>query len=177
MYSPRKKLFLLIRLSPYPFNLLNVLFATTNISLAHYTLGTALSLLKISLHIYVGANLTSFAKHIMGNEDDMTEGERRAVTVRYIAVVTGSVLATAVMIYVYIVAKRAVAEISSEDSEEATAFLARNDEEAAYAHDHLDDDWVAWNEEDEEDEHYVPLTERRHSDRPQQEQLSRADAS
>ncbi|ORZ07885.1 snare associated Golgi protein-domain-containing protein [Absidia repens] len=116
------KLFVLIRLSPYPFNLLNVLFAATDIPLSHFALGTALSLIKIGLHVYIGANLTSFAKHVLGGEDDLTESEKRAETVREIVIVIGSILATAVMVYVYFVAKRAVEEVKQE-SDESQAFL------------------------------------------------------
>ncbi|KAI7871268.1 snare associated Golgi protein-domain-containing protein, partial [Spinellus fusiger] len=108
------KLFVLIRLSPYPFNLLNVMFAATNISFTHFALGTALTLTKIGLHIYIGANLTSFAKHVLGEEDEITDEERKADIVRYIAAIIGSVLAFGVMSYVYVVAKRAVKEVNDE---------------------------------------------------------------
>ncbi|CDS04084.1 hypothetical protein LRAMOSA07039 [Lichtheimia ramosa] len=154
------KLFLLIRLSPYPFNLLNVLFAATNISLRDYTIGTALTLTKIALHVYIGANLTSFAKQFLDEEDDseMTDSERRANTARTIAMIIGSVLATCVMIYIYIVAKRAVKEVEQEeqqDDQESLAFLSRQAQE-----DHDDaslEDWMEWHEDDD---HSVELQAR-----------------
>ncbi|KAG0169286.1 hypothetical protein DFQ30_003760 [Apophysomyces sp. BC1015] len=102
----------------------------TDISLIHYALGTAISLIKIGLHVYIGANMTSFAKHVLGEDDDMTEGERQAENVRYVAIGIGSFLALGVMAYVYLVAKRAVAEVAAEtESEEAMAFLGPSAEE------------------------------------------------
>ncbi|KAI8329755.1 snare associated Golgi protein-domain-containing protein [Chlamydoabsidia padenii] len=153
------KLFVLIRFSPYPFNLLNVLFASTEIPLSQFALGTAISLIKIGLHVYIGANLTSFAKHVLGEEDDLTESEKRAETIREIAVVIGSLLATGVMIYVYFVAKKAVEDVRQEN-EESMAFLGGNnnnpgggDEENRMAMEEagVSDDWVEWNESDEDE--------------------------
>lgn len=138
----------------------NVLFAATNISLRDYTIGTALTLTKIALHVYIGANLTSFAKQFLDEEDDseMTDSERRANTARTIAMIIGSVLATGVMIYIYIVAKRAVKEVEQEeqqDDQESLAFLSRQAQE-----DHDDaslEDWMEWHEDDD---HSVELQAR-----------------
>jgi heme/copper-type cytochrome/quinol oxidase subunit 1 len=144
-----------------------VLFASTDIPLSHFALGTAISLVKIGLHVYVGANLTSFAKHVLGEEDDLTDSEKRAETIREIAVVIGSILATGVMVYVYFVAKRAVEEVRHE-SEESMAFLGGgpydNSSSSNNNNNNLDegnrmameeagvsDDWVEWNESDEDD--------------------------
>ncbi|KAI9033829.1 snare associated Golgi protein-domain-containing protein [Phycomyces nitens] len=137
------KLFILIRLSPYPFNMLNMLFAATDISLYHFTLGTAITLTKIALHVYIGANLTSFAKHVLGEEEELTDEEKRSDMVRYIAAGVGSILAFGVMGYVYVVAKQAVKEASEEDqqNEENMAFLRPNE-------DQVHDDWLEWEDSD-----------------------------
>lgn len=142
-----------------------MLFASTDIPLSHFALGTALSLIKIGLHVYIGANLTSFAKHVLGEEDDMTDSEKRAETVREIVVVIGSILATAVMVYVYFVAKRAVEEVKQE-SDESQAFLGPDDNDnginggdrgyddgnrMAMEEAGVTDDWIEWNESDEDD--------------------------
>ncbi|KAI8384349.1 snare associated Golgi protein-domain-containing protein [Radiomyces spectabilis] len=137
------KLFLLIRLSPYPFGLLNVLFAAIDISLYHFALGTALSLTKIALHVYIGANLTSFAKRVLGEEDEMTDEEKHLETVRYIIVIIGSLLAFVIMIYVYTIAKRAVDEANHLDNDESVAFLGPDAD---------DEEWIEWNDDEEEDE-------------------------
>ncbi|RKP37241.1 snare associated Golgi protein-domain-containing protein, partial [Dimargaris cristalligena] len=55
------KLLLLIRISPYPFTIINALLSGTNITLKSYSIATAISLLKLITHVYVGANLTSFS--------------------------------------------------------------------------------------------------------------------
>lgn len=135
------KLFLLIRLSPYPFNLLNVLFAATEISLAHFAAGTAITLLKIGLHVYIGANLTSFAKHILGEDENMTEGEIRAEKVKTFAVVVGSIISFAVMAYIYRVAKAAVKEANLGDEHQVGFFTNRDEEQdIELSHGFLDDD-------------------------------------
>lgn len=118
----------MIRLSPYPFNLLNVLFAATNISLFHFVAGTALTLLKIALHVYIGANLTSLAKHILGEEEDLTEDEIRVEKLRNIAMVLGSILAFVGMGYIYRITKAAVREANMEQQLEHH-FLPPGDEE------------------------------------------------
>ncbi|KAI8988037.1 snare associated Golgi protein-domain-containing protein, partial [Mycotypha africana] len=124
------KLFLLIRLSPYPFNLLNVLFAATHLPLSYFAAGTAISLLKIALHVYVGATLTSFVKHVLGNDEDArTEGEIRAEKIKYIFVGLSALLGMGVMIYLYQVVKVAVAETVKLDS------AASNEEELSFLHD------------------------------------------
>lgn len=121
------------------------MFAATNLSLATFAAGTALSLFKIALHIYIGANLTSFAKHILG-EEEMTEGEQRAETVRIVAAVLGSILAFGVMAYLYRIAKKAVAEANSEAAEaaESMAFLGEEAQEAESL-----EDWTEWRDDDD----------------------------
>lgn len=124
----------MIRLSPYPFNLLNFLFGATSIPFTHFVAGTAISLTKIALHVYIGANLTSFAKHILGedNDDDMTEGEIRAERLKYTAMILGSLISFGVIAYIYRLTKAAIAEANAiEESEEMQGFLShqREDEE------------------------------------------------
>ncbi|CAO3694603.1 unnamed protein product [Rhizopus stolonifer] len=125
------KLFVLIRLSPYPFNLLNFLSSASSISFTHYVAGTAISLLKIALHVYVGANLTSFVKHILGEdkEEDMSEGEMHAERVKLIAVIFGSLLSFGVMAYLYRITKAAIEEANAmEEEEEMQGFLNDRDD-------------------------------------------------
>lgn len=151
----------MIRLSPYPFNLLNVLFASTNISLFHFAAGTALTLLKIAFHVYIGANLTSFAKHILGEDEDMTEGQIRAEKVQNFVMVIGSIITFAGMAYIYRVAKAAVKEANTPDHEEMVGFLQEieEEEEDSIEEHELEprqsvslDVWDAWGDDDDEDE-------------------------
>ncbi|CAO3654679.1 unnamed protein product [Mucor fragilis] len=153
------KLFLLIRFSPYPFNLLNVFFAATNISLFQFAAGTAISLLKIALHVYIGANLTSFAKHVLGEDDDLSETEQRVMKIRFAAAIFFSLLAFVVMAYLYRVAKAAVAETASAD-EEQMAFLNHHDEEEGFL-DAVDD-----NDENSVHEPAAPLNSNHVAEEP-----------
>ncbi|KAI8878168.1 hypothetical protein K501DRAFT_259041 [Backusella circina FSU 941] len=125
------KLFLLIRLSPYPFNLLNIFFATTDMSLFQFAAGTALSLLKIALHIYIGANLTSFAKMVLGDEEELSEKEQHVQNVRYFSMALGFALTFGVMAYIYHIAKKVVKEVSleEENNDESLAFLGETRDE------------------------------------------------
>lgn len=120
---------------------MNVLFAATEISLAHFAAGTAITLLKIGLHVYIGANLTSFAKHILGEDENMTEGEIRAEKVKTFAVVVGSIISVAVMAYIYRVAKAAVKEANLNDEHQVGFFTNRDEEQdIELSHGFLDDD-------------------------------------
>lgn len=79
----------------------------------------------------------------------MSDSEKRANTARSIAMIIGSVLATGVMIYIYIVAKRAVKEVEQEerqDDQESLAFLSRQaqDDDGASL-----EDWMEWHEDDD----------------------------
>ncbi|RKP25545.1 snare associated Golgi protein-domain-containing protein, partial [Syncephalis pseudoplumigaleata] len=53
------KLLLLVRLAPYPYNLLNALFSMTSLSFRVFALTTAASLVKLIVHILLGAHLVS----------------------------------------------------------------------------------------------------------------------
>jgi uncharacterized membrane protein YdjX (TVP38/TMEM64 family) len=49
------KLLLIIRLSPYPFALFNMLFACTSLSFGKFAVGTLISLFKNVLNVYIGS--------------------------------------------------------------------------------------------------------------------------
>lgn len=59
-----REVVLLIRLAPYPFNLVNLALAVTNISLPRYSIATALSLFKLNTHVLIGANLVALNQEI-----------------------------------------------------------------------------------------------------------------
>lgn len=122
----------MIRISPYPFNMLNFLFSATNISVFQFTLGTAISLLKIAFHVYVGANLTSFVKHLLGEDDDLTPEQVRVEKVKFFIAILFSVIAFSVLAYIYRVAKEAVNEVNQADpidQEEQMAFLNHQEQD------------------------------------------------
>ncbi|KAJ9067156.1 Tlg2-vesicle protein [Entomophthora muscae] len=56
------KLLFLIRLAPYPWTVMNFVLGATRISYLDYITATALSLVKILFHIYIGSSLSSFTE-------------------------------------------------------------------------------------------------------------------
>ncbi|KAJ7591242.1 hypothetical protein C8J56DRAFT_1047450 [Mycena floridula] len=60
----RPKLLFLIRLAPYPYNVMNALLAAApTLSLRTYTIATALSLFKVIIHTSLGASIHSFKNY------------------------------------------------------------------------------------------------------------------
>ncbi|OZJ06168.1 hypothetical protein BZG36_00991 [Bifiguratus adelaidae] len=130
------KLLVLIRVAPYPYNIMNVLLATTTVSTGTFILGTALSLIKIALHVFIGANLTSFTRPNK-DEDPMMH------TVRIVVMIAGFVFGLAVMVYMYRLTQKLVDEVvvneGLQEAEEGLlgdewgweedAFLAEEEEE------------------------------------------------
>ncbi|CAG8572334.1 9825_t:CDS:2 [Funneliformis mosseae] len=57
------KLLFLIRLAPYPYNVLNTLLSATHLSFKTFVGATALSLFKLMIHVWIGSKLSSFSAH------------------------------------------------------------------------------------------------------------------
>ncbi|KAF9112614.1 hypothetical protein BGX27_003108 [Mortierella sp. AM989] len=108
------KLMLLIRLAPYPFNVMNALLSATHVPLSTFTLATAISLSKLILHVYIGSTLSSLAPlpppiPSDGNggtvpEETNTHGRNLKIVVIIISMLLG----IGVGGYVWIVAKREI---------------------------------------------------------------------
>ncbi|KAK6904367.1 hypothetical protein I203_105179 [Kwoniella mangroviensis CBS 8507] len=63
LLSSHPHLLLLIRIAPYPYNLLNVILASSpSLSLKTYTACTALSLCKLVLHTWIGAGIHNLSE-------------------------------------------------------------------------------------------------------------------
>lgn len=121
------------------------MFAATDISLATYTLGTAVSLIKIGIHVYIGATLPSFAKHILGEDDDDPVDEGTQIF-RFTAMVLGAILSFGVMIYIYFIAKKAVEDVIRENDSETRGFLSASANPRASS-----DEWNEWVDSDDEE--------------------------
>ncbi|KAJ3288270.1 hypothetical protein HK104_008252 [Borealophlyctis nickersoniae] len=91
------KLTILIRLAPYPYNLMCVLFSATSISLPAYTLSTAIALLKNSLHVYIGSTIA-----------DLAIGASPSSPAKVIALVCSMSVAIGVLIYLTVMVRRVV---------------------------------------------------------------------
>ncbi|KAL7751908.1 Tlg2-vesicle protein [Sorochytrium milnesiophthora] len=109
------KFLLLIRIAPYPYNIVNVLVATTRIPYRVYAAATAISLLKILIHIYLGASLTNFTELVLpapapgagaGNENNASR--ERATVLSHVFLGVGFACAVVGIVWVWRVVQRAV---------------------------------------------------------------------
>ena len=150
----RPKLLFMVRLAPYPYNVMNALLAASpSLTFRTYTLCTALSLFKVIIHTTIGASIHSFAGyhlHKSPNSSDppidgqdptnddgdglpADEDDQGAFLSRASAVV-GIVLCIAIIVYLSWVARKAVDEeleedeVLAHDSEERELFLDPTDE-------------------------------------------------
>ncbi|KAG8875194.1 hypothetical protein FRB97_005331 [Tulasnella sp. 331] len=112
------KLLFLIRLSPYPYNLMNALLATSRISFTTYTTCTALSLFKVIVHTTIGASIHSFSDyHTHTTDGDSTESgnDEGDADMSKVWTVVGIVLCVSLLVYLSWVARRAVDDAEDED--------------------------------------------------------------
>ena len=133
----RPKLLFLIRLAPYPYNVMNCLLAAAPTLTVHtYTACTALSLFKVIIHTSLGASIHSFKDyHHRDPSSDPSEEESGADTLARMSTAVGILLCILIFLYLSIIARRAVDdELGDEDgrgdNEETVAFLsphAQND--------------------------------------------------
>ena len=144
----RPKLLFMVRLAPYPYNVMNALLAASpTLTFRTYTLCTALSLFKVIIHTTIGASIHSFAGYhlhkspdssdppIDGQDppsDDSDEDDQGALLSRVSAVI-GIVLCIAIIVYLSWVARKAVDEELEDDEnlahtpEETELFLDPED--------------------------------------------------
>ncbi|KAI1792892.1 hypothetical protein LXA43DRAFT_296200 [Ganoderma leucocontextum] len=125
------KLLFLIRLAPYPYNVMNCLLAASpSLTFRTYTVCTALSLPKLIIHTSIGSSIRSFAeyhvKHPGSEKDDDYGG-----TLSHYSTIAGIGLCLAIFVYLSYITRKAVdEELRDEDamdavySEERVAFLA-----------------------------------------------------
>ncbi|KAF9432624.1 hypothetical protein BGZ76_010534 [Entomortierella beljakovae] len=115
------KLMILIRLAPYPFNVMNALLSATHVPLSTFTIATAISLSKLILHVYIGSTLSSLATIPIppkeGDSDDgsssPTDTNSHGRNLKILVMLISMLLGIGVGGYVWIVAKREIA--ASED--------------------------------------------------------------
>ncbi|RKP10686.1 snare associated Golgi protein-domain-containing protein, partial [Thamnocephalis sphaerospora] len=93
------KLLLLVRLAPYPYNLMNALLSMTSLSLRVFAGTTALSLLKLITHVAIGANLVS-----------LVDAAQHPSVGKIALAAVGGLVGAGITVYLYIIAKRAVFE-------------------------------------------------------------------
>ncbi|KAG0056132.1 hypothetical protein BGZ83_006227 [Gryganskiella cystojenkinii] len=106
------RLLVLIRLAPYPFNVMNALLSATHISLPTYALATAISLFKLTLHVYIGSTLSTLTNEPDENDGDdpSNPGKKdHGKALKIFVMVVSIFLGIGVGAYVWLVAKREVA--------------------------------------------------------------------
>ncbi|KAJ7638649.1 hypothetical protein FB45DRAFT_407707 [Roridomyces roridus] len=122
----RPQLLFLVRLAPYPYNVMNCLLAASpTLTLQTYTLCTAASLFKVIIHTSIGASIHSFKDY--HTETGKKEGEN---PVARVWTILGLVLCIAIFVYLSYLARRAVNdelegdEAEGAHEEETAAFLS-----------------------------------------------------
>ena len=107
----RPQLLFLVRLAPYPYNLLNMLLASSHVlTFRTYITCTALALPKLLVHTSIGASIESFASyHSAANEAQGTDpSHKKTNTVRQVFGGFGIALCVGIFLYLYYVTRRAV---------------------------------------------------------------------
>jgi uncharacterized membrane protein YdjX (TVP38/TMEM64 family) len=139
----RPKLLFLIRLAPYPYNVMNCLLAASpTLTLHTYTVCTALSLFKVIIHTSLGASIHSFKEYHVVRPGTAPSDDNNADVVAQLWTIVGIVLCISILVYLSVVARRAVDDeleddsTGGPDSEETIAFLgpqSANDLETGHA--------------------------------------------
>ncbi|KAJ3036559.1 hypothetical protein HK097_003807 [Rhizophlyctis rosea] len=99
------KLSILIRLAPYPYNLLNILFSATSITLSQYTLATSISLLKLLIYVYIGSTIA-----------DLALGDTKLTPARILLMSVGIIIGAGVLIYMTMAVHKVVARKAAEEA-------------------------------------------------------------
>jgi uncharacterized membrane protein YdjX (TVP38/TMEM64 family) len=109
--SKNPKLLFLVRLAPYPYNVMNVLLAACpSLTMRRYVACTGLSLLKTVIHTSIGAGIHSFTGYYGALPKDGTHPEQddSTNTLARWSTGVGVVLCIILLIYLGYVARRAV---------------------------------------------------------------------
>lgn len=117
--SKNPKLLFLVRLAPYPYNVMNVLLAACpSLTMRRYVGCTGLSLLKTVIHTSIGAGIHSFTGYYGVHPKDGTQPEHGDSSSDLARWSTGIGIALCILLLIYLsyVARRAVdGELEGED--------------------------------------------------------------
>ena len=126
------KLLFLIRLAPYPYNVMNCLLAASpSLTFRTYTICTAMSLPKLIIHTSIGSSIHSFASYHVKQADGSQADDDDGNALSHYSTIAGIVLCLAIFAYLSYITRKAVdEELQDEDAmeaayaEERVAFLA-----------------------------------------------------
>lgn len=117
--SRNPKLLFLVRLAPYPYNVMNVLLAACpGLRWRTYIGCTAFSLLKVVIHTSIGSGIRSFKDYHAGEgaEAELTEDEQRSRAMARWSTIIGGILCLLIIAYLGYVTRKAVdGELEDED--------------------------------------------------------------
>jgi uncharacterized membrane protein YdjX (TVP38/TMEM64 family) len=120
--SRNPKLLFLVRLAPYPYNVMNVLLAACpSLRWKTYIGCTAFSLLKVVIHTSIGSGIRSFKSyHGVGEgdgiDDEKTTSEQRSSDLAKWSTIIGVILCVLLFLYLGHIARKAVdVELEDED--------------------------------------------------------------
>jgi hypothetical protein len=125
----RPHLLLLIRIAPYPYNLLNVILASSpTLTLRTYAGCTAISLLKVILHTWFGSGIHDISElHRSSHPSPGSAGEKAAQQhdghddIKVYWTWGGLALCVGLFVYLHHVAKKALARAQAEAERENQA--------------------------------------------------------
>lgn len=147
----RPKLLFMVRLAPYPYNVMNALLAASpTLTFKTYTLCTGLSLFKVIIHTTIGASIHSFAGYHLHKTPDSSDSpiegqdptggdgvpaseDGEGALLSRVSAIVGILLCVAIFIYISWVARKAVDEELEDDElpahnpEETELFLDPTD--------------------------------------------------
>ncbi len=138
------KLLFLVRLAPYPYNLMNTLLASSpTLTMRTYVTCTALALPKLLIHTGLGTSIKNFAAYngaAEGVSKEEAEASQTAEKVKKWAGLVGIGLCVGIMIYLLSVARKAVDELDDEDDEGYEDVLFDEDGEELLSSDYDEDE-------------------------------------
>lgn len=175
----RPQLLFLIRLAPYPYNVMNCLLgASPTLTLRTYLVCTALSLFKVIIHTALGSSIHSFARyHVQpkpshdtapdgGHDVSQSDGDASAEgenPIGFYAKIAGVTLAIGVFIYISVVARKAINDELGDDDDDYYGLPTHTDEEAESF---LSPGGIARHSEDERDPYVNARTREPMSETP-----------
>ena len=139
----RPQLLFLIRLAPYPYNVMNCLLgASPTLTLRTYLVCTALSLFKVIIHTTLGSSIHSFARYHVSHEiasdgeqgsshqSDGDAGAGEENPFDFYVKIAGVTLALGVFVYISVVARKAINDELGDDDDDDYGLPTHTDEEA-----------------------------------------------
>ncbi|KAN0064199.1 hypothetical protein ACQY0O_003366 [Thecaphora frezii] len=127
------KLLFLVRLAPYPYNLMNTLLASSQtLTLKTYITCTGLALPKLLVHTGVGTSIKDFAAYNgvkgEGATDEDAAASHSAETVKHVFGLVGVGLCFGIFIYLLQVARKAVDELDDDTDGVVTSCVGESDD-------------------------------------------------